>query len=74
MKHNSHYLGIDPALICSHLMTPGFLARSDSIFLTQEPHVIPAMESVHERTGSVAIPVAVRGAIAGSLEESKNSI
>ena len=52
-------------------MTPGFLERSASIFPTQEPHVIPAMESVHDRTGSSdAIPEAVvRGAIAGSLEE-----
>ena len=46
------------------------MERSDSIFLTQEPHVIPAMESVHDRTGSDAIPAAVRGDIAGSLEES----
>ena len=53
-----------------YLITPGFLERSDSIFLTQEPHVIPAMESVHDRTGSDAIPAAVRGDIAGSLEES----
>ena len=40
----------------AYLMTPGFLARSDSIFLTQESHVMPAMESVHERTGSDAVP------------------
>ena len=33
-------------------MTPGFLARSASILLTQDPHVMPAMDSVHERTGS----------------------
>ena len=51
------------------------MVRSDSIFLTQDPHVIPAMESVHDRTGSETIPEdAVRGAIAaaGSLEESNN--
>ena len=52
------------------------MERSDSIFLTQEPQVIPAMESVHDRTGSDAIPddeeaaAAVRGDIAGPLEES----
>ena len=57
-------------------MTPGFLERSASIFPTQEPHVIPAMESVHDRTGSSdAIPeeAVVRGAMAGSLEESQNA-
>ena len=61
-----------------YLITPGFLERSDSIFLTQEPHVIPAMERVHDRTGSVAIPEdeepVVRGAIEGSLKERVSSI
>ena len=59
----------------AYLMTPGFLARSDSIFLTQESHVMPAMESVHERTGSEAIPeeAVVRGAILESLKERKMS-
>ena len=57
----------------AYLMTPGFLARSDSIFLTQESHVMPAMESVHERTGSDAIPeeAGVRGAILESLRKWK---
>lgn len=58
----------------AYLMTPGFLARSDSIFLTQESHVMPAMESVHERTGSDAVPeeeAVVRGAILESLKERK---
>ena len=61
----------------AYLITPGFLERSDSIFLTQEPHVIPAMERVHDRTGSVAIPEdeepVVRGAIEGSLKKKRVS-